>query len=320
MAVRSLIPKNEVAMARLIVEHNSQVLKDYSFGKKSMTVGRSDDNTIVLDDLAVSGYHARVDRKGVDYILTDLQSTNGTFLNNTDVVSHRLAHGDRIVIGEHTLLFVGTEMAKVYAEEEKLDLNKTTIRGVPERRSAVFRPITIERKETAIGRTERSPRRWRSVPVLSSILILIVGLWVLLNQNTDRLKGLVSSPMLSETRGKETSSPSRPIPISRLNEMESIPTTESVSYKSFSQPSPNQDWAYSELKGETPPDGMPEPAYMLEGIVLSSQSQDSFAVINGRMVRSGGTVGEARITEIGKNYVVVQPLYDDSKIRLTLRR
>ncbi|MBN1830547.1 MAG: FHA domain-containing protein [Deltaproteobacteria bacterium] len=302
-------------MARLIVEHNSRVLKDYSFGKKSVTVGRSGDNTIVLDDLAVSGYHARVDKKGVDYILTDLQSTNGTFLNNASVVSHRLTHGDRIVMGEHTLLFVGTEMAKIYAEEEKLDLNKTTIRGKPEKRSAVFRPFTIERKETAIGKTDRSPRRWRAIPVLSTILILIIGLWVLLNQNTGLLRGLASSPMLSETN-----STFRPISKSGLNEVESISTIESVANESFPQTSPDQDWAFSDLKGETPPDGMHEPMYMLEGIVLASESQDSFAVINGHMVRSGETVGKARITEIGRNYVVVQSLNDESEIRLTLRR
>jgi pSer/pThr/pTyr-binding forkhead associated (FHA) protein len=302
-------------MARLIVEHNSQVLKDYSFGKKSVTVGRSDDNTIVLDDLAVSSYHARVDRKGVDYILTDLQSTNGTFLNNTSVVSHRLAHGDRIVMGEYTLLFVGTEMAKVYAEEEKLDLNKTTIRGVPERRSAAIKPVTIEREKTAIGKTDLSPWRWRPLPVLSSILILLIGLWVLLNQNTGLIKGSVSSPMLSET-----SSSSGPISISRLTETGLISKTERVPYESFSQLSPNQDWGYSAWEGETLPDVMSEPAYMLEGIVLASQSQNSFAVINGRMIRLGGTVGKARITEIGKNYVVVQPLNEDPKIRLTLRR
>lgn len=302
-------------MARLIVEHNSQVLKDYSFGKKSVTVGRSDDNTIVLDDLAVSGYHARLDKKGVDYILTDLQSTNGTFLNNTNVVSHKLAHGDRIVIGEHTLLFVGTEMAKVYAEEEKLDLNKTTIRGVPEKRSPIFRPVTIEREEKVIDRTVCSSRRWKSVPVLSSILIMIVGLWVFLKQDTDLLKGLTSSIMLNEKN-----SSSKPISISPLNEMESISETESGLIEPFSQPSSNQDWTFSEPKGETSPDEMSEPAYMLEGIVLASQSQDSFAVINGRMVRSGGTVGKARIREIGRNYVVVQPLNDDSEIRLTLRR
>jgi len=302
-------------MARLIVEHNSQVLKDYSFGKKSLTVGRSGDNTIVLDDLAVSSYHARVDRKGVDYILTDLQSTNGTFLNDTSVVSHRLTHGDRIVMGEHTLLFVGTELAKIYAEEEKLDLNKTTIRGVPEKRSAVFSPVTIEREKTAIGKTDHSPRRWRAIPVLSSILILIIGLWVLLNQNTGLLRGLASSPMFSET-----SSSSTPISKSGLNEVESISTTESVPNESFPQASPDQDWSFSDWKGETPPDEMHESTYMLEGIVLANKSQDSFAMINGHMVRSGDMVGKARITEIGRNYVVVQPLNDDSEIRLTLRR
>ena len=219
------------------------------------------------------------------------------------------------MVGKHTLLFVGTEMAKIYAEEEKLDLNKTTIRGIPERKSAVFRPVTIEKEETATGTTERPSRRWRSISVLSSILIMIVGLWVFLKQDTGLLKDLVSSPVLNET-----SSPNRPISISRLNQVKSLPTTESVLYESFSQPSSDQDWAFSDLKGESFPDGIHEPTYILEGIVLASESQDSFAVINGRMVRSGGTVGKARITEIGRNYVVVQPLNDDSEVRLTLRR
>ena len=50
--------------------------------------------------------------------------------------------------------------------------------------------LIIEKEETAISGTERSPRRWRSVPVLSSVLILIIGLWLLLNQNTRGLKDL----------------------------------------------------------------------------------------------------------------------------------
>ena len=131
-------------MARLIVEHKAQVLRDYPFGKKSLTIGRFDDNNIVLDDPSVSGYHARIDKRGIDFILTDLQSTNGTTLNDTNIVSHKLAHGDRVMIGEHALLFVGTEMAKAYAEEEALDLNKTTIRGASERRMRVSEPITIK--------------------------------------------------------------------------------------------------------------------------------------------------------------------------------
>ena len=103
-------------MARLILEFNQEVLRDYPVRSRSITIGRQEDNTIVLDNPRVSSYHARIDRAASDYILTDLQSTNGTFVNNDNVVSQKLLHGDRIRIGEHILLFVGTEKAKVEAE------------------------------------------------------------------------------------------------------------------------------------------------------------------------------------------------------------
>ena len=45
-------------------------------------------------------YYDRIDPAGDDYLLTDLQSTNGTFVNNEKVVSHKLSHGDKIVIVE----------------------------------------------------------------------------------------------------------------------------------------------------------------------------------------------------------------------------
>jgi pSer/pThr/pTyr-binding forkhead associated (FHA) protein len=117
-------------VARLILEFNQEVLRDYPLRSRSITIGRQEDNTIVLDNPRVSGYHARIDKTGSDYILTDLQSTNGTFVNNENVVSQKLLHGDRIRIGEHILLFVGTEKAKVEAETENIPLNQTVIIGV----------------------------------------------------------------------------------------------------------------------------------------------------------------------------------------------
>ncbi|MBN1101887.1 MAG: FHA domain-containing protein [Deltaproteobacteria bacterium] len=114
-------------MARLILMFNKQVIKEYPFIKDSITIGRSDDNTIVIDNLAVSSYHARIDKAGSDFILTDLQSTNGTFVNDNKVVSHKLAHGDNVVIGKHVLLFVAAEKGKPEEEEKdpKASLNKT---------------------------------------------------------------------------------------------------------------------------------------------------------------------------------------------------
>lgn len=113
-------------MARLILTFNKQVIKEYPFLKESVTIGREEDNTIVISNLAVSGYHARIDKTGSDYIVTDLQSTNGTFVNNKKVVSQKLAHGDNILVGKHIILFVASEK-KVQrdAKSGKADLGKT---------------------------------------------------------------------------------------------------------------------------------------------------------------------------------------------------
>ena len=113
-------------MPRLILMFNKQVIREYPFLKDSITVGRAEDNTVVIDNLAVSSYHARIDKAGTDFILTDLQSTNGTFINENRVVTHKLAHGDNVSIGKHILLFVG-EKGKAESEEsdQKMSLNKT---------------------------------------------------------------------------------------------------------------------------------------------------------------------------------------------------
>ncbi|MFC1883709.1 FHA domain-containing protein [Thermodesulfobacteriota bacterium] len=97
-------------MARLILTFNKQVINQCPFGKKGgITIGRKPANDIQIDNLAVSGHHARIDKAGSDYILTDLQSTNGTFVNDKKIVSHNLKHGDVIHIGKHSLVFVASD-------------------------------------------------------------------------------------------------------------------------------------------------------------------------------------------------------------------
>ena len=95
-------------MARVILTFNKQVIKEFPFTKDGMTIGRKPENDIQIDNLAVSSFHARIDKTGPDFILTDLQSTNGTFIKDKKIVSHKLKHGDNIVIGKHVLLFLST--------------------------------------------------------------------------------------------------------------------------------------------------------------------------------------------------------------------
>ena len=130
-------------MARLILTFNKQVIKEYPFLKDSVTIGREEDNTIVIPNLAVSGYHARIDRVGGKFIITDLQSTNGTFLNNKKVVSEKLAHGDNILIGKHIILFVASEKkAEIEGTPEKMDLGKTMMLDTAKQRDLLNKQTT----------------------------------------------------------------------------------------------------------------------------------------------------------------------------------
>lgn len=112
-------------MARLILMFNKQVIEEYALMEESITIGRNENNTISVDNLAVSGYHARIDKAGDDYILTDLQSTNGTFVNDEKITSYKLSHGDNIIIGKHVLLFIGTGKESTESDGKKMDLDKT---------------------------------------------------------------------------------------------------------------------------------------------------------------------------------------------------
>jgi hypothetical protein len=76
---------------------------------QTLTIGRLDDNDIVIENLAVSGRHAKIDTVGEGYLLTDLQSKNGCFVNEKLVASHWLNHGDKVSIGKHILQFTFKE-------------------------------------------------------------------------------------------------------------------------------------------------------------------------------------------------------------------
>ena len=98
-------------MSKLTLEFDGRVLKEFVFGR-GVTIGRLPDNTVIIDNLAVSGHHARVYRDGDDVILEDLNSTNGTFVNGRQTTRHALKHGDVVLVGKHTLVFDQTAVAE----------------------------------------------------------------------------------------------------------------------------------------------------------------------------------------------------------------
>ena len=91
-------------MARLILQFQDDVLKEYVIGLL-VTIGRLPENTVVIDNPAVSGHHACVFRDGDRYVIEDLRSTNGTFVNQARVTRHTLQQDDVVLVGKHKLVF-----------------------------------------------------------------------------------------------------------------------------------------------------------------------------------------------------------------------
>jgi pSer/pThr/pTyr-binding forkhead associated (FHA) protein len=92
-------------MSQIVFKFKDKILGVFSLvDRKKLAIGRRQSNDIVIDNLAVSGYHARVEAKQDGLVITDLQSKNGTYLNNEPVTEAYLNHKDIIFIAKHYLV------------------------------------------------------------------------------------------------------------------------------------------------------------------------------------------------------------------------
>ncbi len=90
---------------RLIVTNNGSVMQVLSMNKGRVLIGRSEHNDIAINSRFITRHHAMLVRRGTATILTDLNSTNGTFVNSKRTSSHVLMHNDIVVIGHHRIKF-----------------------------------------------------------------------------------------------------------------------------------------------------------------------------------------------------------------------
>ncbi len=75
-------------------------------GSQKVSIGRSSDSAIFLDDVTVSRKHAIVEYVGNSWTLTDAGSLNGTYVNKNRVSTATLSDGDEVQIGKFRFVFV----------------------------------------------------------------------------------------------------------------------------------------------------------------------------------------------------------------------
>jgi pSer/pThr/pTyr-binding forkhead associated (FHA) protein len=92
-------------VAKLILKFEQSVLKEVPLSQGVVTIGRLPDNVVHIDNLAVSGHHAKISWEQDKYVIEDNNSLNGTYVNKHRVSKAALKEGDEILVGKHTLSF-----------------------------------------------------------------------------------------------------------------------------------------------------------------------------------------------------------------------
>jgi pSer/pThr/pTyr-binding forkhead associated (FHA) protein len=119
-----------MAQFRFVMRSGPTIGKVYPLEADEIFIGRDATNTVAINDAEVSRRHARMELRGTAYVLQDLGSTNGTFVNGTRVSGMQVLNsGDTVSFGEGIVL----------AYESVMDMNATVLSNKPAQ-TAVQRP------------------------------------------------------------------------------------------------------------------------------------------------------------------------------------
>jgi pSer/pThr/pTyr-binding forkhead associated (FHA) protein len=90
-------------MLKMELKFKDRILKHIDTDKSEITIGRGANNDIQIDNLAVSSNHAKLVKQSGSYRVEDLNSTNGTYLNDISIQKSNLSPDDIVTIGKHDL-------------------------------------------------------------------------------------------------------------------------------------------------------------------------------------------------------------------------
>ncbi len=130
-------------MPTLTLKLKNKSLGEYQLQKGvSLTIGRREANDVVIEDPSVSGHHYKIDALGDRFLLIDLQSKNGSFVNEQLINSHGLKHEDIITIGGHSLLFNYHENEQMH-DDGSDEFDETQVMDTTVKKSTILNDLDI---------------------------------------------------------------------------------------------------------------------------------------------------------------------------------
>jgi general secretion pathway protein A len=116
-----------VEAARLVVSSGGNIVAEIGLNRPRMVLGRDTACDISLDSSYVSRYQNLFMETPDGWLLIDLNSTNGCFVNGRRVHEHQLRDGDLIAVGQHQLRFTSPGARESVEADERRDRGEDTI-------------------------------------------------------------------------------------------------------------------------------------------------------------------------------------------------
>lgn len=113
----------------------------FELSAETLGIGRDTANDVQIHDTEVSRRHAELRRSGLGYLLVDLGSSNGTYVNGVRITTHSLASGDQVQVGSSQLLYTAIPSGAESDIAQKIDI---IARQQADDRSRIVRSMSHE--------------------------------------------------------------------------------------------------------------------------------------------------------------------------------
>ena len=163
-------------MAEIVVKFEDKIIERVVTEKKRISIGRTHENDIVLENRGVSRKHALIEFNNKAALIMDNESLNGTFVNNRKISEEALREDDIITIGKYSLVFHedstgehdemagvdGTVVLKTKKQRELIENDRIERQIVAEHGGSVltgeenaeFSEYHLDREVTTIGKAK----------------------------------------------------------------------------------------------------------------------------------------------------------------------